>query len=68
MLELDSLTITKETRTIQPHVGAHDCSRVMLSRCHSHRIFFCVDTGSGIGKKIKKMGIKHLLITRAPCF
>ncbi len=25
-------------------------SRVMLSRCPSHRVCFCVDAGSGIGK------------------
>ncbi len=25
-------------------------SGVMLSRCHSHRVYFCVDAGSGIEK------------------
>ncbi len=42
-------------------------SSVMLSRCHSHRMCFCVDAGSGIGK-IQEDVSKHLLITRVPHF
>ncbi len=42
---------SKEKRTIQ-RMSVHmiNRSRVMLSRCHSHRVCFCVDAGSGMGK------------------
>ncbi len=42
---------SKEKRTIQ-RMSAHMINRslVMLSRCHSHRMCFCADAGSGIGK------------------
>ncbi len=42
---------SKEKRTIQRMlVHTINRSRVILSRCHSHRVRFCVDAGSEIGK------------------
>ncbi len=50
-LELDTLIITvkrKERSNRMMHMINR--SRVILSRCHSHRVCFCVDAGCEIGK------------------
>ncbi len=51
-LELDTLIITLKRKEQSTRMSMHmiNRSRVMLSRCHSHRVCFCVDAGSGIGK------------------
>ncbi len=51
-LELDTLIITVKRKERSNRLSVHmiSCSRVMLSRCHSHRVCFCVDVGSEIGK------------------
>ncbi len=51
-LELDTLTITVKRKEQSNRMSMHiiNRSRVMLSRCHSHRMCFCVDAGCGIGK------------------
>ncbi len=49
MLELDTGNNSKEKKqSNRMSVHMINRSRVMLSRCHSHKVCFCVDAGSGI--------------------